>query len=63
MLEWVDHPFLDTAFGTALVVCLILAAVAWVLSLITREVSWVDRLWSICPPVYCLIVAADTGFE
>lgn len=63
MLSWLDHPFLDAPFGTALVVCLILAAAAWGLSLITREVSWVDRLWAICPPVYCLIVAVDTGFD
>ncbi|MCY3837198.1 MAG: hypothetical protein OXH09_00830 [Gammaproteobacteria bacterium] len=62
MLDWIDHPFFDTPFGTALVVCLILAASAWVLSLIAREVSWVDRLWSICPPVYCLVVLVDTGF-
>ena len=63
MLGWIEHPFFAAPFGTALVTCLILAAAAWVLSLITREVSWVDRLWAICPPVYCLIVAVETGFD
>ena len=63
MLDWIDHPFFATPFGTALITCLILAAVAWVLSVVTREFSWVDRLWSICPPVYCLIVAVGTGFD
>lgn len=29
-----------------------LAAVCWLLSVWTREVSWVDRLWSIAPPLY-----------
>lgn len=63
MLDWIDHPFLGTPFGTALIVCLLLVAVAWVASLITREVSWIDRLWAICPPVYCLIVAVDSGID
>ena len=62
-MDWIDFPLAGTPFGTALVVCLILAATAWVLSLITREVVWVDRLWSICPPVYCLIVVVETGFD
>ncbi|MFK7930974.1 MAG: DUF1295 domain-containing protein [Myxococcota bacterium] len=35
---------------------------AWVLSLITREFSWVDRLWSTAPPVYVLYVAGAAGF-
>lgn len=62
-MHWIDFPLAGTPYGTALVVCLILAATAWVLSLITREVVWVDRLWSICPPVYCLIVVVETGFD
>ncbi|MYJ74819.1 MAG: DUF1295 domain-containing protein [Gammaproteobacteria bacterium] len=62
-MDWIDYPLAGTPFGTALVVCLILAATAWVLSLVTREVVWVDRAWSICPPVYCLIVVVETGFE
>ncbi len=63
MLDWIGHPFFGTPFGTALVVCLILATLAWLLSVITRQVAWVDRLWSICPPLYCLIVLAATGAD
>ncbi len=41
---------------TPLVVVVIVAAAVcvftWVTSLVTREHSWVDRLWSIVPIVY-----------
>ena len=40
------------------VVCLLV----WVTSLITREYSWVDRIWSIVPIVYVWIFAASAGF-
>ena len=43
--------------------CILIAAAAWLLSVITRECSWVDRLWSLCPPAYCLIVAAGADFD
>jgi len=33
-------------------ICAAVAAACWVLSLLTREYSWVDRLWSILPVVY-----------
>ena len=56
------HPLAGTPFGVALDLCIVLAAIAWLLSVVTRDYSWVDRLWSICPPVYCLIVAAALGF-
>lgn len=45
-----------------LVVVLIVAGVAcafcWVASLLTKDTSWVDRLWSIVPVVYVWIFAA-----
>lgn len=48
-------------------VCLwILAAVTagtWVLSLITREYSWTDRIWSLVPAVYVWVFAAASGFD
>ena len=56
------HPLAGTPFGAALELCIVLAAAAWLLSVVTRDYSWVDRLWSLCPPVYCLIVAAALGF-
>jgi steroid 5-alpha reductase family enzyme len=39
-------------------VCGGFCALTWVLSLLTREYSWVDRIWSISPWVYIWIVAA-----
>ncbi|WP_104160053.1 DUF1295 domain-containing protein [Arthrobacter sp. ZGTC212] len=48
-------------------VCLwIFAAVCagtWVLSLITREYSWTDRIWSLVPLAYVWVFAAASGFE
>ncbi|HVX08606.1 DUF1295 domain-containing protein [Humibacter sp.] len=47
------------------IVCLwILAAVCvvtWVLSLLTKEYSWVDRIWSIIPVVYVWVYAIAAG--
>ncbi|MGB8329573.1 MAG: DUF1295 domain-containing protein [Polyangiales bacterium] len=39
-----------------------LALLCWVLSLITREYSWVDRLWSISPPLFAVHFAGHAGF-
>lgn len=38
------------------------ALLCWVLSLITREYSWVDRLWSITPPLFAVHFAGHAGF-
>ncbi len=59
----IDHPLAGTPYETALELCVVLAAVCWVLTLLTRDHSWVDRLWSIVPAVLCLIVAVDLGFD
>jgi len=61
-LNLVPHPLIGTPYGTALDLCLVLAALVRLASVITRECSWVDRLWSLCPPAYCLIVAASLDF-
>ncbi len=49
-----------------LVVALIVAAVislfCWIASLITKDTSWVDRIWSIVPVVYVWIFAIGAGF-
>jgi steroid 5-alpha reductase family enzyme len=49
------------------IVCLwILAgvcAVTWVLSLITGEHSWVDRIWSVVPVVYVWVFAGSAGLK
>ncbi|MCC3281885.1 DUF1295 domain-containing protein [Arthrobacter caoxuetaonis] len=48
-------------------VCLwIFAATAlatWVLSLITREYSWTDRIWSLTPVAYVWVFAAASGWD
>ncbi len=62
-LDFIPSPLEGAPFGTALEVCLIIAFVAWFLSVVTRESSWIDRLWSLCPPLFCLIVAFATDFQ
>lgn len=57
------HPLAGTPMGTALDLCIVLAATIWILSVITREYSWIDRSWSICPLLYCLVVAASVSFQ
>lgn len=44
---------------TAAGVCLF----TWITSLVTREHSWVDRLWSIVPVAYVWIFAGFTGLS
>ena len=39
------------------------ALLCWVLSLITKEYSWVDRLWSITPPLFAVHFAAYASFD
>lgn len=46
---------------TALV-CATVAGLCWLLSVLTREYSWVDRLWSVMPPVYVGLYAHAAGF-
>lgn len=53
--------------SSPVIVCLwILAAacaVTWLLSLITKEYSWVDRSWSIVPVVYVWVFALAAGLQ
>lgn len=44
----------------AVVACAGLAALCWLLSLLTREYSWVDRVWSLAPIGYVAWFAAQT---
>ena len=48
---------------TALWVAGGLALLCWVLSLITKEYSWVDRLWSITPVLFAVHFAAYVEFS
>ncbi|MCB9675284.1 MAG: DUF1295 domain-containing protein [Alphaproteobacteria bacterium] len=49
-------------YPTLLGLVVLLALLTWCLSVITREYSWVDRLWSIAPPVYAVMMAYAAGF-
>ena len=62
-LNFINHPLVGTPYGSALDLCIVLAIACWVLSILTRDYSWVDRLWSVVPAVYCLIVAVDLEFQ
>ncbi len=59
----IDFSFLASPFGSSLILCFGLAALIWVLSIVTREYSWIDRAWSLCPLFYCLLVLWDVGFQ
>jgi steroid 5-alpha reductase family enzyme len=37
-------------------------ALTWILSLVTKDTSWVDRIWSIVPAVYVWVFAAGASF-
>jgi steroid 5-alpha reductase family enzyme len=37
--------------------------VTWLLSVITKDTSWVDRIWSVIPVVYLWVFAASVGFS
>jgi steroid 5-alpha reductase family enzyme len=43
--------------------CGAVIAACWLLSVVTSECSWVDRLWSITPIGYVAWFAAQTGFS
>ena len=38
-------------------------ALTWLLSLVTKEYSWVDRIWSIIPVVYMWVFAFGANFS
>ena len=62
-LNFIDHPLAGMPFGAALDLAIVLAITCWLLSVITREYSWVDRVWSVVPAVFCLQVASSVDFS
>jgi steroid 5-alpha reductase family enzyme len=54
---------MDGALHVALLACGALAALAWLLSIATREYSWVDRVWSIAPPCYVWWFAYSSAWD
>lgn len=51
-----------SALCPALYACAAVAALCWLLSVASREYSWVDRVWSLLPPLYVAWFAHQTGF-
>ncbi len=54
---WNVDPWLQAGW-----LCVAFTFTTWLLSVITREYSWVDRMWSLAPPIYALWVAGAAGF-
>jgi len=52
------HPLL-----LVLIVAGVTCAFCWIASLITKDTSWVDRIWSIVPVAYVWVFAAWSGFD
>ncbi len=50
---------LSTPLGLCVALCGVIIAVTWGLSVLTREYSWVDRIWSVAPAAYAWIYVAD----
>jgi steroid 5-alpha reductase family enzyme len=50
------------ALQVSLMICAAAALTAWLLSVLTREYSWVDRAWSLLPPVYLWVFVIVDGF-
>lgn len=48
---------------TVLIIAGAAAAFCWLTSIVTRETSWVDRLWSILPVAYVWVFAAASGLS
>jgi len=46
----------------AALVCLAVIGACWLLSVVTREYSWVDRIWSVVPAVYAWMFAAEADW-
>src|SRR5262245_50406128 len=56
-------PALPPSLHTAALLCVVLAAACWLLSIVTRNYSQVDRLWSIAPPLYAVLFPAQASFR
>jgi steroid 5-alpha reductase family enzyme len=52
-----------TALGVSVGVFAGVSAATWLLSVITREYSWVDRIWSIVPIAYVAVFAGAADFS
>jgi steroid 5-alpha reductase family enzyme len=46
-----------------IIIAAVVSAFCWLASVITRDSSWVDRMWSIVPMVYAAVFAAAADFQ
>jgi len=46
-----------------LVICIAVIVATWLLSVVTHECSWVDRIWSIVPVAYAWVFTVASGFD
>jgi len=63
MMDLVDTVPWDAPYFEAFCICLGFVALTWLLSVLTREYSWTDRVWSISPAVFSIYVAGSADFE
>lgn len=56
-MQHLNHPLFHSVC-----VCAAVALGSWVASLVTKNYSQVDRLWSVMPQIYVAIFAAHAGF-
>jgi steroid 5-alpha reductase family enzyme len=52
-----------SALHLVVVIAAAASALAWLLSLLTRDTSWVDRLWSLLPETYVVVFAASAEWH
>jgi len=64
-LESVYPKDLDSSmpFHNMVLLSLLIAAICWILSIITKEYSWIDRTWSTAPVVYVCYIAWYENFS
>jgi len=62
MYGWPHWYFATDPMTIALWACAFFALACWLLSIVTDNYSWVDRLWSIAPALYALHFAAHARF-
>ena len=49
---------MPSPYASLIPLCVAIIVGCWLLSVVTREYSWVDRIWSVAPPVYAWLMVA-----
>ena len=56
------HPLSMEPVTVVILIASVASTACWIASLITKDTSWVDRLWSILPAAYVVVFAWAAGF-